>query len=81
MNPKPINKGKMKMKKILAMQWSTEGCTEAPYVFRLDAPGEGDRFFKVLSDNAERDGREKFELVEFTEKQWATIEQDSKEQA
>lgn len=49
--------------------WHTEGA-ERPIWYRVDVPGNGDRFFRDLLNNAETDGRETVLVNEVTTEQW-----------
>lgn len=65
------------MDKITVLSWYTTdsvGSGEPANWYRLDEKGAGDRLFQHLIDNAECDGRDKFELLQVTEKEWKKAE-------
>lgn len=62
------------METVRVLAWYQEDCAEPASWYRIDEPGEGDRFFRDLKNNAENDGREKFEYKEVTSDEWAKAE-------
>jgi len=74
-------RGGNKMKKVTIITWNTNGAGEPDDCYRIDRKGEGERFFRVLLDNAEADGRDIFHLKKIPFKEWIEIEKAGREMA